>query len=222
MRAIAQGKIVGPTVNNSRWAMAPKGRSRKRPRGTSSCNLDPMRFLSVTLSPSKGILCLPKGILPKVTLSELALSNSVGVLRRSLSDRGVEGPKGTLSLPRVTLSPSKGTSIIFSLLAPAALSAQMLTYYVVPPTAGCNGIWAVNWFSLECGSAPYTYTMEPMGCLQVNWTYSGDTAFFPLCTLPCAFYITSADGGTCGGAIDPTTAITESNAAPELRITTSA
>jgi hypothetical protein len=84
-------------------------------------------------------------------------------------------------------------------LIPFALSAQF-TYYAVPPKDGCNGVWAVNAPAFYCGSAPYTYLTEPLGCISFSdWTNDQDTLFLPLCSYPCTVLIISSDGSECGG-----------------------
>ncbi len=89
------------------------------------------------------------------------------------------------------------------LLLPSLASAQIVTYYVVPPTSGCNGIWAVSGMTMNCGSPPYTYTMDPMGCAEMlGWTSDGDTLFIPLCAMPCSLIITNSDAIECTGTTD--------------------
>lgn len=89
-------------------------------------------------------------------------------------------------------------------LLPLPLFAQtsLTTYYMVPPTSGCNGLWAFGPVSAiwqaPC-SAPYLYVVEPFGCAegagigQPFWT-SGDTAYSNLCSVPCGITIYDSSG----------------------------
>jgi hypothetical protein len=105
-------------------------------------------------------------------------------------------------------------------MIPFGLSAQF-TYYAVPPTDGCNGVWAVNAPAFYCGSAPYTYLTEPVGCISFSgWSNDQDTLFLPLCSYPCSLLIISSDGSECGGFTGATSIA--STAAEPLRIRTTA
>lgn len=66
------------------------------------------------------------------------------------------------------------------------------TYYVTPPTSGCNGVWAVDGSVLSSGtcSPPYTYTISPAGCANYDYN-NGDTLFFDLCSFPCSYSMIS-------------------------------
>ncbi len=116
-------------------------------------------------------------------------------------------------------------------LLPLPLFAQtsLTTYYMVPPTSGCNGLWAFGPVSAiwqaPC-SAPYLYVVEPFGCAegagigQPFWT-SGDTAYSNLCSVPCGITIYDSSGECvilCQLPVN--TGVTDSMHAdtPELRI----
>lgn len=79
----------------------------------------------------------------------------------------------------------------------------LTTYYVVPPTSGCNGSWAFGPFSAlyaDC-TGPYTYVFDPFTCVDMSWGFppfqvSGDTMYAGLCSLPCTFQM-YADTGLC-------------------------
>ena len=81
------------------------------------------------------------------------------------------------------------------------LSAQttITTWYVIPPTNGCNGVWAVDASQLGsgCGTGPFTYQMNPMGCVQLAGPTVADTTFLPLCAFPCDFTMIDAQGTVC-------------------------
>lgn len=79
----------------------------------------------------------------------------------------------------------------------ALAQIQAQTFYTIPPTNGCDGVWAVDGASLfsGCGGA-MTYATSPDGCAQwMNMSFSGDTLLLPLCSLPCDFYV-YCDNGT--------------------------
>jgi len=83
---------------------------------------------------------------------------------------------------------------------------QFATVYVTPPTAGCNGVWAVQVTSVYCTpSSPYTFTMEPSGCVQLdNWGQDMGNFLIPLCAVPCSLTVTTADGAICSGSTSDT------------------
>ena len=73
---------------------------------------------------------------------------------------------------------------------------------MVPPTSGCNGLWAFGPASAvwqaPC-SAPFLYVVEPIGCAegagigQPFWI-SGDTVYSNLCSIPCGITIYDSSG----------------------------
>jgi hypothetical protein len=64
------------------------------------------------------------------------------------------------------------------------------TIYLIPPTNGCNGSWAIL-DTIHCG----TYAIDP--CFQLNHV-NGDTIFLDLCSLPCNFISTNPlNGNIC-------------------------
>lgn len=93
--------------------------------------------------------------------------------------------------------------ILFTLLlavtAGVALRAQtvLTTYYVIPPTSGCNGVWALGPVSSGCFSIGSAYTFTPVGCAPFNSnTISGDTLFIPLCSVPCSLAVINSSSGS--------------------------
>lgn len=79
----------------------------------------------------------------------------------------------------------------------------LTTYYVLPPTSGCDGLGAFGPASSiwqpPC-SAPYTYVAEPDGCAQgaasggaVIW-FDQDTVYANLCSIPCTITIYDSSG----------------------------
>lgn len=111
------------------------------------------------------------------------------------------------------------TLLLTGLLASLWSSAQspLTTYYIVPPTSGCNGVWAFGPYSTmwaACGSAPYQWLFNPVGCVEpqgvnVPLTVVNDTIVMDLCAQPCSFELYSDDVGLCfvelcGLSVDPT------------------
>ncbi len=67
------------------------------------------------------------------------------------------------------------------------------TFYVIPPTSGCNGLWAIN-STLWPGGTGCTYTL--MSCYDnTSWYWVGDTLFVSLCSVPCEIGATCSGGG---------------------------
>lgn len=89
-----------------------------------------------------------------------------------------------------------------AICGPLAGSGQFATVYVTPPTDGCNGVWAVQITSLYCTPvSPYTFTMEPSGCVQLDgWDEEMGVFLMPLCAIPCSLTVTTGDGVTCSGS----------------------
>lgn len=115
-------------------------------------------------------------------------------------------------------------SVLIPLILSAATQAQLpiLTYFAVPPDNGCDGIWAVQASTMNCGAAPYTYATTPTGCVQLTgWTTDQDTLFMPLCAYPCTLVVASMDATICDGSTGTTAGIQEAPS-PSLRITTTA
>jgi hypothetical protein len=66
------------------------------------------------------------------------------------------------------------------------------TYYVIPPTNGCNGVWAIE-DTLHCP----VYALNP--CFQFDYI-SGDTLFLKMCSLPCSYTAVDINGNMCVNA----------------------
>ncbi len=85
---------------------------------------------------------------------------------------------------------------------PLFAQTNLTTYYMLPPTSGCNGLWAFGPASAvwqaPC-TAPFLYVVEPLGCAegagigQPFWI-SGDTVYSNLCSIPCSITIYDASG----------------------------
>lgn len=88
--------------------------------------------------------------------------------------------------------------LIFTLIFIGNGKAQLIftpnTYYLTPPTSGCNGVWAVELPILPCNII--SYTMSPLNCLTFG-PQSGDTMFFNLCSIPCGFWAVNDSGNAC-------------------------
>lgn len=89
-------------------------------------------------------------------------------------------------------------TLLLAVMAGMTLRAQttLTTYYIIPPTNGCNGVWALGPISSGCFSMGSTYTFNPSGCAQLNATTSGDTLFYPLCSVPCSLAVINSSSGT--------------------------
>lgn len=95
-------------------------------------------------------------------------------------------------------------AILGLVLMQSPMSAQtvLTTYYMLPPTNGCDGLWAFGPASAvwqaPC-TAPFLYVVEPIGCAegagigQPFWI-SGDTVYSNLCSMPCGITIYDASG----------------------------
>ncbi len=71
------------------------------------------------------------------------------------------------------------------------------TYYVIPPTSGCNGVWAMENFQLYCGGI-FSTKMNPFGCTNItSGSIVGDTLFLELCSIPCEMQVTTDSGMIC-------------------------
>lgn len=82
-------------------------------------------------------------------------------------------------------------SLVFMLPVKSQITFTLNTYYVIPPTMGCNGIWAVE-FHPNCFAA---WTIVP--CATMG-SVDGDTLFLQLCSIPCEFEIINDSGNVCG------------------------
>ena len=94
----------------------------------------------------------------------------------------------------------KAYIFVFFLMPLVAFSQYVYTpntVYIIPPTSGCNGEWAVidSAFSSGLCNNP-TYSTYPWGCATVNHR-NGDTLFLDLCAIPCEFIEASAGGSIC-------------------------
>ncbi|MBL7914745.1 MAG: T9SS type A sorting domain-containing protein [Bacteroidia bacterium] len=87
--------------------------------------------------------------------------------------------------------------LIFSVLFTTEIQAQIVyspnTYYLIPPTSGCNGIWAVQYPQNCIGS---NSIISPFGCAIINH-FNGDTLFFDLCSIPCEYLVVNDSGSVC-------------------------
>ena len=81
--------------------------------------------------------------------------------------------------------------VMFSLVGK---TQTLNTFYMIPPTSGCNGVWALDVSPIQGPCGPIaSYLMDP--CHDVlNATFSGDTLFLPLCSLPCNFNCVTING----------------------------
>lgn len=77
----------------------------------------------------------------------------------------------------------------------------LTTYYTIPPTNGCDGLWAFGPASAmyDTCAAPFSYAVDPAGCGQSPWGWppfwmSGDTVYVELCSVPCNLQVWSGNG----------------------------
>ena len=84
------------------------------------------------------------------------------------------------------------------------------TVYMIPPTSGCNGEWAVLDSTYTSGSCSFpTYSTNPFFCATINHR-NGDTLFLDLCSIPCDVTITSDSGNIClASSVDFATSVIE-------------
>lgn len=103
------------------------------------------------------------------------------------------------------MKPLAVLALLALLSCPASAQITLTTYYVVPPTSGCNGLVAMgpasNMWSGGC-TPPYMYVAEPSGCAQASTGWppfwiSGDTVYTNLCSTPCELSIWDAGGSQC-------------------------
>lgn len=87
--------------------------------------------------------------------------------------------------------------LAFLAVAGKAQFTTITTYYILPPTSGCNGVWAINAPQAGCGS---TYSFNPnfpMNC--ANWGPTvGDTLYLQLCSMPCDLTVMDQNAVMCG------------------------
>ena len=114
-----------------------------------------------------------------------------------------------------------------SLIITSAASSQTITattFYVIPPTAGCNGIWAIDASAWPCGTLGCAYSAGyPMGCLTTIFpacdSIVADTLYLKLCSLPCNIVASCSSGLAviCGTPLPITTSITNQQSQPEIK-----
>lgn len=99
--------------------------------------------------------------------------------------------------------------------------ATLSTYYVIPPTSGCNGVWAFGPYSslwATC-TGPYAWLFDPFSCVDypggvpTNLNVVNDTIVMDLCSLPCEFLF-YADTGLCAQLICGTVPLGQAEADP--------
>jgi len=90
--------------------------------------------------------------------------------------------------------------VLLLLLFCAKINAQtaIQTWYVIPPTSGCNGVWALDASAFAaCGAGPFLATQNPNGCIAPGQTQIADTVYWSLCAFPCDVTITDSNGSIC-------------------------
>jgi hypothetical protein len=106
------------------------------------------------------------------------------------------------------MKPLRTLATFLSLVAcTCGTSAQttLTTYYVIPPTNGCDGTWAFGPYSAlwNACTGPYTWIFDPIDCVDgsqwgqpIPLNVVGDTIIMDLCSQPCDFLF-YADTGLC-------------------------
>ncbi len=95
----------------------------------------------------------------------------------------------------------KGLLVLFMLVISVRAYSQYTyspnTIYMIPPSSGCNGEWAVLDTMYSFGYCPLpSYSINPFSCATINHR-NGDTLFFDLCSIPCNVTTMSDSGNVC-------------------------
>jgi hypothetical protein len=93
------------------------------------------------------------------------------------------------------------------------------TLYMIPPTSGCNGQWAVLDTAFTSGfcTGPI-YNIFPVGCAVID-SRVGDTLYFDLCAIPCNVIEVSTSGNSCMNCnVDIATSVSSSSLLPTISI----
>lgn len=91
------------------------------------------------------------------------------------------------------------TSAMLLLSLCLELSAQtpITTWYIIPPTSGCNGVWAIDYSQAGCGSTYLFNPSFPVACGSFTGSVA-DTMFIQLCSMPCDLTVVDMNGNICG------------------------
>ncbi len=91
------------------------------------------------------------------------------------------------------------SAVLLLLLFCAKINAQTVipTWYIIPPTSGCNGVWAVQASAAGCGGNVTTYNMNPPGCVIMGGPTVVDTTYWSLCAFPCTVTMVNSVGQMC-------------------------
>lgn len=117
-------------------------------------------------------------------------------------------------------------AIFIGLLIHFSVSSQTITvntWYVIPPTSGCNGIWAIDATAWPCSTSGCIYAFpSPFGCTTSIPTCDSivaDTLYIPLCSLPCNLVASCSPGPVviCGTPPPPVTTGINQTAINEIR-----
>lgn len=89
-------------------------------------------------------------------------------------------------------------TLLLAVMAGITLRAQIVltTYYVIPPTNGCNGVWAMGPVSSGCFLPGTTYSFVGNCVMPGSATISGDTILMPVCFIPCNLTTSNSSSGT--------------------------
>jgi hypothetical protein len=66
-------------------------------------------------------------------------------------------------------------------------------FYVIPPTSGCNGVWAIN-NTLWPGCNATQYSLPSCWDISTPSQTIGDTIFLAICSVPCEIIAICSDG----------------------------
>ncbi|OFY91315.1 MAG: hypothetical protein A3K10_17580 [Bacteroidetes bacterium RIFCSPLOWO2_12_FULL_31_6] len=109
--------------------------------------------------------------------------------------------------------------LITSVRAYTQYTYSLNTIYMIPPTSGCNGEWAVLDSTYSSGSCTFpTYSVNPFSCAIINHR-NGDTLFLDLCSIPCDVTIMSDSGNIClTCSVDFSTNVVKEKIFPKIKI----
>jgi hypothetical protein len=110
------------------------------------------------------------------------------------------------------------------LATPVEAQVSLTTYWLIPPTMGCDGLWAFGPASAVMDTCPAsTWNFAPFNCVDFPGGIPpfpntvGDTVIVAICSLPCTFQVTT-DTGICMVCIAPVYTTAEAPAYSKSRL----
>jgi hypothetical protein len=89
------------------------------------------------------------------------------------------------------------TGFLLSFILTSKAQTNITTWYIIPPTSGCNGVWAIDQTQSSCGSTYLFNPSFPTACGSFLGAVA-DTMFIQLCSMPCDLTILDSSGVICG------------------------